>query len=41
MDGAGGTVWIKIWIRTKKGWNGWNSINQGMNKNWMEWTGGI
>ena len=41
MDGAGGIVWIKIWIRTKNEWSGWNIMNQGMNKNWMDGTGGI
>ena len=41
MDGAGGTVLIKVCIRTKNRWSGWNSMNQDMNKNWMDGTGGI
>ena len=29
-----------MWIRTKNEWSGWNSINQGMNKNWIDGAGG-
>ena len=41
MDGAGGTVLIKVCIRTKNRWSGGNSMNQDMNKNWMNGAGEI